>query len=173
LTETIKVESLASVKRERAPRAARKKAAAKSVTAPNSAAQRANAHKRWDATPAAARSENSREMARQRWKADELSDAATKHYFETEDLDLAMEAYQQMRKTFEMAGKILDGRFQAERQAEEKCSNPACGKPFDRNTPWYYRNSLRNPITGAAYNEFACCAACMIAIKGVGTQKRS
>lgn len=167
MTETIKVESLASVKRERAPRAARKKPAA------NSAAQKANAHKRWDAVPAAARSENSREMARQRWKADELSDVATKQYFETEDLDVAMESYQQMRKTFEIAGKILDGRFQAERQAEEKCSNPTCGKPFDRNTPWYYRNSVRNPITGAAYNEFACCVQCMIAIKGVGTQKRS
>lgn len=172
MTETTKVESLPSAKRAPAKHTPRKKAAAK-TTAPNSAAQKANAHKRWDAVPPEQRSENSRDMARQRWTADEEADAADKKYFETEDLDAAMESYQQMRRTFEMAGKILDARFQAERQAEEKCSNPVCGKHFDRNTPWYYRNAERNPISGAAYNVFACSQACMIAIKGVGTQKRA
>jgi hypothetical protein len=169
LTEIAKVTSSVSVSKP--ARAARKKAPAK--VAANSAAQSANAHKRWAATPAAARSENSREMAHVRWAADEQSEATTKKYYETEDLDTAMESYQNMRRTFEMAGRILDGRFQSERQAEEKCSNPECGKHFDRNTPWFYRNAIRNPITGAAYNEFACSQACMIAIKAVGTQKRA
>lgn len=167
MTETAKVASSASVKHT-----SRKKAPAKATTS-NSAAQSRNAQKRWTGVPPEQRSENMREIARQRWAASEVDDAAMKEYFETEDLDAAMEAYQQMRKTFETAGKILDGRFQAERQADEKCSNPACGKHFDRNTPWFYRNAERNPITGAAYNVFACSQSCMIAIKAVGTQKRA
>jgi hypothetical protein len=171
LTGTIKVESLASVK-PRAPRAPRKKAPAK-ATAANSPAQVANGQKRWNGVSQAERSENMRELARQRWAADEQRDADDKKYFESVDLDEAMESYQQMRRTFEAAGKILDARFQAERQADEKCSNPACGKHFDRNTPWYSRNAKRNPITGAAYNEFACSMECLIAIKGVGTEHRA
>lgn len=171
MTETTKVTSLASAK-VRAPRGRRKKAAAR-VTPANSQAQSANAQKRWNGVSPATRSENMRAIARQRWQADEQSDEATKQYFETEDLDVAMESYQQMRRTFEMAGKILDTRFQAERQAEEKCSNPACGKHFDRNTPWYSRNAKRNPISGAAYNEFACSLECLVAIRGVGTEHRA
>lgn len=171
MTETTKVISSVSVK-PRTPRGPRKKAAAR-VTAANSPAQVANGQKRWDGISQAKRSENMRELARQRWRADEQSDADDKKYFESADLDEAMESYQQMRRTFEAAGKILDARFQAERQAEEKCSNPACGKHFDRNTPWYSRNAKRNPITGAAYNEFACSLECLVAIKGVGTEHRA
>jgi hypothetical protein len=139
----------------------------------SSEAQSARAQKRWAGVPAEERSANSRALALQRWAGNAEDETAIKHYFATEDLDTAMESYQQMRSTFEMIGKLLDGRFQAERQAEEKCSNPACGKKFDRNMPWYYRNAKRHSVTGAVYNEFACSAACMIAIKGVGTEKRA
>lgn len=103
------------------------------------------------------------EVAKRRWSMHEQSEEETRQYFETEDLDVAMEAYQRLRKIYEAAGQLLDKRFQA-LHSEEKCSH--CGKAFDRNTPWYHRESKRDPRTGGLYNEFACCQTCMIAVKG-------
>lgn len=173
MTETTRVASSASGK------GASKKAALKQLPAPN-LAQSSNARKRWSGVPAAERSANARAMAKTRWQHDATSDADIRHYFETADLDEAMEQYQGMRKTYEAVGKLLDTRFQNERQQEECCSNPACKngsggvpKKFDRNNGWFYRDTRRDPGTNRMYNTFACCAACMVLVGGPQPQKRA
>jgi hypothetical protein len=142
----------------------------------SSAKQSRNAKKQWAGVEPSERSENMRALAHRRWMANDEEMEATREHFETADLDGALEELYQLRKVYEMVMKILDGRVQATR--EEKCSNPQCTngpggtpKKFDRNTPWHYRNAERDPVTGAAFNVFACCPACMVAVKSVLTHR--
>lgn len=162
MTGTAKVESKVSVERARPARTAKKPA--------KNTIQATNARKNWAGVPAAERSERMRDLSRQRWAANAQNIAEAEMYFKTTDLDEAMEAYQEIRTIYEMSGKIIDTRFQAERQEEEKCSNPVCGKRFDRNTTWYFRQAKKDVLTGRLYNVFACSAACMVAIGAPGTK---
>ena len=112
-----------------------------------------------------------------RWASAKDGVADAEHYFKTADLDEAAETYQQMRKIYELSGKVLDTRFQDERQNEERCSNPNCpfepgGKKFDRNNPWYFRIAKKDPLTSRLYNQFACSPQCMVAIGAPGTKGR-
>jgi hypothetical protein len=153
----------------------RKKPAAKATNT----AQAERARKRWAKVPAEDRSENARGMALHRWATTETGYADAELYFKTADLDEATETYSQVRKIFEMAGKEIDVRLQAERQDQEKCSNPQCQgglkggpKMFDRNNPWYLRYAVKDPDTGRLYNVFACSPGCAVAINAPGTKPR-
>ena len=170
MTGTTKAGLPASIESARPARPTR--AAKKPV---KNSTQATNARKRWAGVEPEARSKSMREIARQRWAADEINFAEAELYFKTADLDEGMETYQEMRKIYEMAGKMMDQRFQEERQQEEKCSNPKCpfeegGKKFDRNVPWYFRQAKKDPATGRLYNVFACSAGCMVAIGAPGTK---
>lgn len=149
-------------------------AAKKTPTKAEKVAQSARARKRWADVPAEERSANARDMALERWATTERGYAEAELYFRTTDLDHAAETLQQMRKIFEMAGKTLDTRFQAERQDQEKCSNPECPRQakFDRNNPWYMRYSVKDPVTSRLYNVFACSPMCAVAINAPGTKPR-
>jgi hypothetical protein len=137
-------------------------------------AQSERARKRWAGTTAEDRSENARGMALHRWATTEHGYAEAEQYFKAADMDEATETYAQIRKIFEMAGKTLDTRFQADQQ--EKCSNPDCpipgGKRFDRNSPWYLRVPQKDPATGRLYNRFACSPGCAVALNLPGTKPR-
>jgi hypothetical protein len=158
------------------PARSRKKPPAK---ASKNTAQAERARKRWAKVPAEDRSENARGMALHRWATSEHGYAEAELYFKTADLDEATESYAQVRKIYEMAGKELDVRLQAERQDQEKCSNPHCtggpkgdAKRFDRNNPWYLRYSQKDSATGRLYNVFACSPGCAVAINAPGTKPR-
>jgi hypothetical protein len=172
LTGTAKAVLPASVER------ARSKSKNKSTSTPaQKTAQSSRARKRWANVPAEDRQESMRNMAQMRWATTERGYADAEHYFKITELDEAAETYQQMRKIYEMAGKVLDSRFQDERQNEERCSNPNCpfepgGKRFDRNTPWFMRIAKKDPLTGRLYNQFACSPQCMVAIGAPGTKQR-
>lgn len=149
----------------------------KNTTQPGRAAQSDRARKRWAGVPPEERRARAVEMIGMRWASAKDGYADAEHYFKTADLDEAAETYQQMRKIYEMSGKVLDTRFQDERQNEERCSNPKCpfepgGKRFDRNTPWLHRNAQKDPLTGRLYNVFACSTQCMVAIGAPGTKQR-
>lgn len=166
---TAKATSPVSVKRAKKP--------AKNTNPVERRAQSDRARKHWAKVPAEERTARATELAGMRWSTSKDGFADAEHYFKVTDLDEAAETYQQMRKIYEMAGKVLDTRFQDERQNEERCSNKNCpfepgGKRFDRNNPWFMRIAKKDPLTSRLYNEFACSAQCMVAIGAPGTKGR-
>jgi hypothetical protein len=166
LTGIVKVASPVSVERGHKAKPAKK--------APKNTAQAERARKRWAGVPPEERSANARGMALERWATTEQGYVEAEHYFTTTDLDQAAETLQQMRKIYEMACKTLDTRFQAERQDQEKCSNPDCPRQakFDRNNPWYVRYAVKDQLTSRLYNVFACSPQCAVAINAPGTKPR-
>jgi hypothetical protein len=172
LTVTAKAASPVSVSAKKAA-----KKPTKNTNPVERRAQSQRATKRWANVPPEERRAHAVEMVGMRWASAKDGYADAEHYFKVTDLDEAADSYQQMRNIYEMAGKVLDTRFQEERQNEERCSNKACpfepgGKRFDRNNPWFYRNAQKDPLTGRLYNVFACSPQCMVAVGAPGTKGR-
>lgn len=103
------------------------------------------------------------QVARGRWDGATQTEEDIREYFESENLDKAFEAYSGMRKMYELAGKLLDTRVQAERN-QEACEY--CGKKFDKDNPWFNRDPVKDMATGIIRNIFTCSQACMIALRG-------
>lgn len=144
MTETTKEKSLASVNQAKKGR------------------------QRWNGVEKKERSRITSDAVQHRWKGVAQTEQELQEYFKSVDLDTALETYYAMRKQYESAGKIVDTRVQAERNAEE-CAN--CGKKFDKDSPWFNREPTKDYRTGVLYNIFSCSQACMIALKGKGVKR--
>lgn len=136
---------------------------------PSANPQRAKAKKRWNGKTKDERSHTMSEVAHLRWDGLAQDEDSMRQFFEQAPLDAALESYAVMRKHYEIAGKCIDTRVQQER-SQEKCEN--CGKQFDKDTVWYNREAVKDPVTGTIRNIFSCSQACMIAVKGRGRKPR-
>jgi hypothetical protein len=128
--------------------------------------QSAKAKKRWNGVGQKERSRTMARVAHERWSGITQTEDEIRKYFESADLDAALETYAVMRKQYEQAGKLIDHRVQTERNTEA-CEN--CGTRFDKDKVWYNREPVKDPETGIMRNIFSCSQACMIALKGKAT----
>jgi hypothetical protein len=124
-----------------------------------SARQRERGEKRWDGVPPKKRSKIMQEVANQRWEGLAQTEATIRQYFQTAPLKQILDTYAIMRKQFELAGKELDNRVQADRN-QEVCAS--CGKEI-LNGKWHAREPFKDPITGVMGNIFSCSYKCWVA----------
>lgn len=108
------------------------------------------------------------DLAHRRWNLEQQDLKDWKEFFETGELDEVLETHGKFRQLFETSSKILQKRIQDE-NSMEKCAN--CGTRHDRDHPWYNRETIKDLATGALYNRFACCQACMIALRSKDSVK--